>query len=66
MLLSGAGRDGSEGLREMKTAGGSTIVQDPAEAMFPSMPEHGIATGCADFVMSAPKMAPKLSMLCQG
>ena len=65
VLLSGAGQDGSIGLREMKTAGGSTIVQDPADAMFPSMPEHGIQTGCADFVMSAQSMAPQLSILCQ-
>jgi chemotaxis response regulator CheB len=65
VLLSGAGRDGSVGLREMKTAGGSTIVQDPADAMFPSMPEHGIQTGCADFVMPAQSMAQQLSILCQ-
>jgi two-component system CheB/CheR fusion protein len=50
----------------MKMAGASTIVQDPADAMFPSMPRHGIETGCADFVMSARSMAPKLSTLCQG
>ena len=65
VLLSGAGQDGSIGLRDMKTAGGSTIVQDPTDAMFPSMPEHGIETGCADFVMAVRAMAPKLSMLCQ-
>ena len=66
VLLSGAGQDGSAGLRDMKMAGASTIVQDPADAMFPSMPRHGIETGCADFVMSARSMAPKLSTLCQG
>lgn len=66
VLLSGAGYDGSQGLRDMKTAGGSTIVQDPGDATFPSMPQHGIATGCADFVMSMSSMGPKLSTLCQG
>jgi two-component system chemotaxis response regulator CheB len=64
VLLSGAGRDGSEGLRSLKKLGASTIVQDPAEAMFPSMPFHGIETGCADFVMQARLMAPKISSLC--
>ena len=64
VLLSGSGRDGSEGLRSMKRSGASTIVQDPAEAMFPSMPEHGIETGCADFVIPARSIAPKISMLC--
>ena len=64
VLLSGSGRDGSEGLRSMKLSGASTIVQDPADSMFPSMPEHGIETGCADFVMPARSIAPKISMLC--
>ena len=64
VLLSGSGRDGAEGLRSMKLSGASTIVQDPAEAMFPSMPAHGIETGCADFVIPARSIAPKISMLC--
>ena len=64
VLLSGAGRDGSEGLRSMKRSGGQTIVQDPSEAMFPSMPAHGIETGCVDFVMPLRSIAPKISSLC--
>ena len=64
VLLSGAGRDGSDGLRSLKKLGAWTIVQDPAEAMFPSMPFHGIETGCADFVMQAHLIAPKISSLC--
>lgn len=64
VLLSGAGRDGSDGLRSLKQLGACTIVQDPAEAMFPSMPFHGIETGCADFVIQARLIAPKISSLC--
>jgi len=64
VLLSGAGRDGSEGLRALKLAGARTIVQDPAEAMFPSMPFHGIETGCAEFVMQLKCIAPKIFSLC--
>lgn len=64
VLLSGAGRDGSDGLRSLKKLGAWTIVQDPDEAMFPSMPFHGIETGCADFVMQARLIAPKISSLC--
>lgn len=64
VLLSGAGRDGSDGLRSLKKLGAWTIVQDPAEALFPSMPFHGIETGCADFVMEARLIAPKISSLC--
>ncbi len=64
VLLSGAGRDGCDGLRSLKKLGAWTIVQEPAEAMFPSMPFHGIETGCADFVMQAHLIAPKISSLC--
>jgi two-component system chemotaxis response regulator CheB len=64
VLLSGAGRDGSEGLRLMKLAGARTIVQDPNEAMFPSMPAHGIETGCVDFVIRMAAIGPKISLLC--
>lgn len=64
VLLSGAGRDGSDGLRYMKQSGARTIVQDPAEAPFPSMPEHGIETGCADFIVPTRALAPQISLLC--
>ncbi|HET9743092.1 MAG TPA: chemotaxis protein CheB [Terriglobales bacterium] len=64
VLLSGAGRDGSDGLRLMKISGASTIVQDPAEAKFPSMPEHGIETGCADFVIPMHSIIARISSLC--
>lgn len=64
VLLSGNGSDGSEGLRLMKMSGASTIVQDPAEAMFRSMPDHGIDTGCADFIIPAGSIASRISLLC--
>jgi chemotaxis response regulator CheB len=48
----------------MKLSGASTIVQDPADAVFPSMPEHGIETGCVDFIIPTRSIALKISMLC--
>jgi two-component system chemotaxis response regulator CheB len=64
VLLSGSGRDGSQGLKLMKLAGGRTIVQDPSDALFPWMPTHGIETGYADFVVPADSIARKISALC--
>jgi two-component system, chemotaxis family, protein-glutamate methylesterase/glutaminase len=43
VVLSGALRDGTKGLAEIKRAGGIAMAQSPAEAEFPSMPESAIA-----------------------
>jgi two-component system chemotaxis response regulator CheB len=64
IILSGAGRDGSDGLRLLKAAGGSTLVQDPHEASFSSMPSHSIDTGCVDYVVPVKEIAARLSSLC--
>lgn len=38
ILLSGANQDGAQGLRRMKQKGGLCLLQDPNDAMYPSMP----------------------------
>lgn len=43
ILLSGANNDGAAGLAEIQNAGGCTIVQDPANAEMPVMPEAALA-----------------------
>ncbi|MFT2010709.1 chemotaxis protein CheB [Pontibacter sp. 13R65] len=49
ILLSGASRDGSVGLKYIHDKGGLTIVQDPAEAEVSTMPESAIKLipGCS-------------------
>src|SRR5512138_3946581 len=44
VVLSGTGSDGSLGLRRIKECGGLTVVQDPAEAEYDSMPKSAIAS----------------------
>ena len=42
ILLSGASRDGSVGLKNIKEKGGWTIVQDPSEAEVGTMPQSAL------------------------
>ncbi|MDE0803292.1 MAG: chemotaxis protein CheB [Acidimicrobiales bacterium] len=51
VVLTGSGSDGADGVRAVKEAGGSVIVQDPESSQFPSMPSAAVATGMADHVV---------------
>ena len=42
LLLTGANHDGGQGLKQMKIAGGYTLVQNPNTAQSREMPEYGI------------------------
>jgi len=52
VLLSGANADGVAGLAMAKRAGARIIVQDPASAEFPIMPQHAVSTVTVDFLIN--------------
>jgi two-component system chemotaxis response regulator CheB len=51
VILSGTGLDGATGMRAIKAKGGTTIIQDPASAAHPGMPQAARATGAVDLVL---------------
>ena len=52
LILTGANQDGAEGLAAIGRAGGRTVVQEPAGAAVPFLPEAALQAGPVDFVLS--------------
>ncbi|MEH6306612.1 chemotaxis protein CheB [Olivibacter sp. CPCC 100613] len=52
ILLSGANRDGAEGIHAISRYGGITVVQDPNDAEVDIMPRAAIATGAVSVILS--------------
>jgi two-component system, chemotaxis family, protein-glutamate methylesterase/glutaminase len=63
VILSGVLDDGTAGLAAVKAAGGRTVVQDPADALYPAMPESAIAYVTPEHVLETTAIAPLLSEL---
>jgi two-component system chemotaxis response regulator CheB len=63
VLLTGMGRDGAQGLLEMRTAGSHTIAQDEASSVVWGMPGEAVAVGAAQLVLPLPAIAPRLMTL---
>jgi two-component system CheB/CheR fusion protein len=63
IILSGAGSDGTLGVRAIKESGGIILVQDPSEAEYSSMPRNAIATGIVDVVLPSYELAARLADL---
>lgn len=60
VILSGTGSDGASGIREIKKAGGLTIVQEPQTAKYDGMPLAAIQTEHIDLVLSPDKIGEEI------
>jgi len=63
VILTGNLDDGTAGLAAIKQLGGTTIVQDPNDALFPAMPESALAHVAVDHVIPVVDLAPLLTAL---
>lgn len=63
ILLSGASKDGAAGIEQIIAAGGTGIVQDPATALFDTMPQAALDRCPAAQPMSIPDMVHFLTEL---
>lgn len=63
VILTGALDDGTSGMREIKKRGGLTVVQDPIEAPFPSMPMSVMQDIRVDYSLPLREMAVLLHKL---
>jgi two-component system chemotaxis response regulator CheB len=60
VVLSGTGRDGADGVRDVKQEGGIVLVQDEASAEFTGMPAAAAETGVVDQVLPLAEIAAAL------
>src|SRR5438046_4611100 len=60
IALSGTGSEADLGVRAIKEAGGTVMVQDEGSAKFSAMPDSAGATGLADYVLPPAEMAREL------
>ncbi len=63
VILTGANKDGSQGLKKIKEAGGLAIVQMPETSEVSDMPRAAVAAVKPDYVLSLEKIGPLLRKL---
>ena len=63
VILTGTLDDGTAGLWAIKKLGGTTVVQDPADAMFPEMPMSAVRHVQVDHCVPLAEMPPLLVQL---
>ena len=63
VLLSGNSSDGVAGLRDIRAAGGTVLVQDPRSARFDPMPRAAVNADIADMILPPGELGPALARL---
>jgi two-component system chemotaxis response regulator CheB len=57
VILTGMGRDGAEGLKVLRAAGGASMVQDESSSLIYGMPQAALAAGGADHIVGVSDIA---------
>jgi two-component system, chemotaxis family, protein-glutamate methylesterase/glutaminase len=63
IILTGLLDDGTDGLIAIKAAGGTSIVQDPDDAEWPSMPRNAVRRDHVDLVVTLDDLAAHLTAI---
>jgi two-component system chemotaxis response regulator CheB len=66
VVLTGGGHDGMQGLLDVTTAGGLSLVQKPSEAEHASMPEYAIAHDHVRAALTVDEIGDALVLLARG
>lgn len=66
VVLTGSDGAGTEGLREIRAAGGICVVQDPDEAIDPDIPPNALIDDRLDFKVHIAEMGTLLTRLTNG
>jgi two-component system chemotaxis response regulator CheB len=65
VIMTGSNQDGAEGAKRVKARDGFLVVQDPATAEAPSMPQAAIAAARVDRILPLERIGPFLVELCR-
>ena len=60
VVLTGMGKDGSEGLEHVKKENGMVVVEDASTSVIFGMPKAALKTGCVDKVIPLSKIAKEI------